>query len=245
MLTDVSQRWRERKTFFVDGSRLFNPRGFEVAEISESEAKDYILRTHYSGTYPAARRRFGLFLGGTLIGCADLSHPMADCVLTKYFGGSARESLELGRFVIDDHDRAGFNCESWFFARCRETLKREDYRGIISFCDDLKRTDSAGKTVFTGHIGVSYCAQNAVYTGRAAKSLIYLLPDGRAISRRTISKIRNNETGAEYAAAQLIAHGADSFPSDPAERRRWLETWLPRITRSTPHPGNHRYLFAL
>lgn len=88
-------------------------------------------------------------------------------------------------------------------------------------------------------------ASRGIYTGRAAKTNLYLLPDGRSFSRRTISKIRNNESGASYAAAQLMAHGASVFPESSDERKEWLEEWLPKLTRRVAHPGNHRYLFAL
>lgn len=70
MHTDISQRWRGRKSFFIDERRIFNPRNFEVAEIAEAVAKDYVVKNHYSRSFPAARKRFGLFLGGRLIGAA-------------------------------------------------------------------------------------------------------------------------------------------------------------------------------
>lgn len=245
MLTDFTQRWNEGRCAFVRPETLFSPRFFEIAPIDESAAKNFVVSNHYAKSYPAARRRFGLFLRGALVGCAVFSHPMAEAVLTNYFGGSARESLELGRFVINDLPEAGFNCESWFFARCRELLKKEGFRGIVSFSDDLRRTDAAGSVTHQGHLGVFYAASNGIYTGRSRKNYIYLLPDGSVLSRRTISKIRNSESGADYAAQLLEKFGASRFPDDASDRARWTDEWLPVLTRKVRHPGNHRYLFPL
>lgn len=245
MITDFTQRWRDRQPFFIQRDKLFNPRLLEVAQIDEKSAKDFICKHHYSSSFPASRKRFGLFLRGKLIGAAIFSHPMSDAVLTNNFGGAARESLELGRFVIEDLPEAGFNCESWFFARCRDVLRKENFRGIVSFSDDLARTDSAGNITFQGHLGVFYGSAGGVYTGRSSPTQIYLLPDGKVISRRTISKIRNNESGAIYAAGILQNFGASELPDDPAERIGWLKFWLGKLTRKVKHPGNHRYLFSL
>jgi hypothetical protein len=245
MLTDFSQRWNAGKPRFIPKETLFTPRNFEIAEIEEKTAKDYITTMHYSGVYPAARRRFGIFSrDGKLRGCAVFSHPMAEGVL-KPFGGPSRESIELGRLVLDDGTDAGFNCESFFIRYCFRQLKREGFRGVISFSDDFRRTDANGKITHSGHIGICYKAAGMTYTGRAAANTIYLLPDGRIMSRRAISKIRNNESGADYAAQKLIAFGADPLPSNPEDRPIWLKHWLEKLTRRARHPGNHRYLVSL
>ncbi len=86
MIVDVSQRWRQRRSFFVDPSRRFDPRGWEVSLIaSDATARAFVEAHHYSHAYPAARRRFGLFApGGALEGVAVFSVPvraaaLADC----------------------------------------------------------------------------------------------------------------------------------------------------------------------
>ena len=245
MLINFTQRWNAGKPKFIPKETLFTPRNFEIAEVEEKIAKDYITALHYSGVYPAARRRFGLFdRAGRLRGCAVFSHPMAEGVL-KPFGGPARESIELGRLVLDDGADVGFNAESHFISFCFRQLKREGFRGVVSFSDDFSRTDADGKIVHGGHLGICYSAAGMTYTGRAAANTIYLLPDGRIMSRRAISKIRNSEVGCDYAAKQLIAFGADPLPSDPEDRRVWLKHWLGKLTRKARHPGNHRYLFSL
>jgi hypothetical protein len=246
MITDFTQRWTKRgRPRFLLKNNLFDPRGFEILPIDERTAKDYCIKFHYSKSYPAARRRFGLFDKNQLLrGVAVFSHPMSESVLSP-FGGQARESVELGRLIIDDGEDVGFNCESYFVASCFRILRQEGFRGVISFADDFQRDDLEGKTVFAGHLGIIYGACGGIYTGRAGANTLYLLPDGRVFSRRAISKIRNGESGAEYAAARLESFGADPLPDSADSRRIWLQFWLEKLTRKLRHPGNHRYLFAL
>lgn len=244
METNFTMRWRNGKPVFQVRENCFNPRIHDIAPIDVNTAKKFVVESHYSRSFPASRRRFGLFRRGTLIGTAVFSHPMSDKVLTNNFGGQASESIELGRFVISDLAE-DFNSESWFFAQCRRELSREGFRGIVSFCDDLIRTNVAGETIFGGHLGVFLKASNAVYTGRSERTSIRLLPDGRVFSKRAISKIRNSEQGHEYASKILVSFGADEPPMGERERKIWLETWLEILTRKVRHPGNHRYLFGL
>lgn len=244
METNVAQRWRNKKPVFIVRDNCFNPRIHDIAPIDEKTAKAYIISSHYSKSFPASRRRFGLFRRGELIGAAVFSHPMSDKVLTNYFGGRASESIELGRFVISDV-ADDFNSESWFFAQCRRELKREGFRGVVAFSDDLCRTKLDGTIVFGGHVGIFYGASSGIYTGRSERTSIRLLPDGTILSRRAISKIRNSEQGHEYASKILVSYGADEPPADAQERKIWLEIWLDKLTRKVRHPGNHRYLFGL
>lgn len=83
MIVDVSQRWRQRRSFFVDHSRRFDPRGWEVSPIaSDATARAFVEANHYSHAYPAARRRFGLFApGGALEGVAVFSVPVRAAAL--------------------------------------------------------------------------------------------------------------------------------------------------------------------
>lgn len=244
MDTNFTMRWRNGKAIFQVRENCFNPRIHDIAPIDVKTAKKFIVDSHYSKSFPASRRRFGLFRRGNLIGAAIFSNPMSDKVLTNYFGGRATESIELGRFVISDV-ADDFNSESWFFAQCRRELRREGFRGIVSFCDDLRRTNAAGDVIFTGHLGVFLGASNGVYTGRSDRTSIRLLPDGTVFSKRAISKIRNSEQGHQYASKILVSHGADEPPADETERKVWLAVWLDKLTRKVRHPGNHRYLFGL
>jgi hypothetical protein len=109
----------------------------------DAQAKAFVVRHHYSASYPAARRRYGLFGPAGLEGVAVFSVPCNDRVLTGVFAAPARQMVELGRFVL--LDEVGFNAESWMLARCLELLRQDGFRGVVSFCDPVPRTTADGR----------------------------------------------------------------------------------------------------
>jgi len=237
------QRWRDRDSAFVKPMHLFNPSAFDVEPIGlDRIAKGFVTQHHYSGTYPAARFRFGLYRRGELVGVAVFSHPCRDDVLTNVFPGTATDSVELGRFVL--LDEVGFNGETWFLARAFELLRAEGLRGVVSFSDPMPRDRADGTVVFAGHMGTIYQAFNGVFLGQATRRTIRLLPNGTTFSARAAQKIRSHDRGWEYSIAQLVKAGAPPL-EDGEETREWLRTWLPRITRTRQHPGNLKYAWAL
>ena len=242
METSFVQRWRNGRQCYRPAGEVILPREYDVAPISVKEAKAFVLEHHYlSRSYPACRFRFGLFRCGRLAGAAVFSHPCNDHVLSSIFGGDAVESVELGRFVLLDEVPA--NGESWFLSRCLKRLRREDLRGVLSFCDPMPRTSADGHIVHKGHIGVVYAATSGLYTGRSTARTLRLLPDGSIFSERAIQKIRSGEKGSRYASELLVRFGAPRPPNH--ERKDWLRMWLPRITRPLRHGGNHRFVWPL
>ena len=180
MIVSVAQRWRERRASYRPAGETFNPLAYEVVELPDDRRpKAFVREHHYSGSYPAARFRFGLFRGGELEGVAVFSHPCNDRVLTSCLPGTARESVELGRFVLLDGVKA--NAESWFIARCFDLLRREGLVGVVSFADPVARTTAMGRSVFAGHIGTIYQATNGRYIGRGSAGVLRLLPDGTVL----------------------------------------------------------------
>jgi hypothetical protein len=243
-VSEVCQRWRARRDSYRPAGEVINTRAFDVTTIADdATAKRFVEEHHYSGTYPAARRRVGLYGAGRLVGVAVFSHPANDKALTSVFPGAASDSVELGRFVL--LDEVPGNGETWFLARCFEQLRRDGFVGVVSFSDPTPRTDLAGRVTFPGHIGTIYQAHNATYTGRSTAGTLRLLPDGSVVSRRAIQKIRSGERGWRYAAALLERAGADTPPLGDGARRAWLRHWLPLLTRALSHPGNHRYAWTL
>lgn len=234
------QRWRDRVGSYRPAGETIRTADYEVMPIAMAEAKTFVVKHHYSKSYPACRFRFGLFTRGILVGVAVFSMPMAPQVLTRVFPGDPRDSVELGRFVLLDEVPA--NGETWFKARCRELLKREGLRGIVAFSDDIPRTCADGAIIFAGHIGSIYQASNAIFLGRGSAGTLRLFDDGSVFSARTISKIRNRERGFEYSCRQLIDRGA---PEPDRDLREWLNEWLPRLTRKLRHPGSLKYAWAL
>jgi hypothetical protein len=242
---DGNQRWRNRRHFFVPPQCRFQPARYDVLELpGDAQAKAFVLRHHYSASYPAARRRYGLFGPSGLEGVAVFSVPCNDRVLTSVFAAPAHQAVELGRFVL--LDQVGFNGESWMLARCFELLRCDGFRGVVSFCDPIPRTSSDGVVVFPGHLGIVYQASNAVYLGRGTPRTLRLLSDGRVLSDRALSKLRAGVKGWRYTADLLEAAGADPAPGPGCgDLVAWAARWVPLLTRPLRHPGCHRYAFAL
>jgi hypothetical protein len=242
MSAAVVQRWRHGRDSYRPAGETIQTADYDVAPIAEGVAKAFVLEHHYSGTYPAARFRFGLFRRGELAGVAVFSHPCNDAVLTNVFPGlEVSAAAELGRFVL--LDQVPGNGETWFLARCFEQL-RSELAGVVSFSDPEQRRTAAGDVVFGGHIGTIYQAHNAAYLGRGTARTLRLLPDGSVLSARAIQKIRTREKGWRYVVEQLVDAGAPA-PQVTADLRNWLHLALAAVTRTSRHAGNHRYAWGL
>jgi hypothetical protein len=243
--SDFCQRWTDRVASWRHRSEGgFDATRYDVAPIAEAEARAYVVQHHYSGSYPAARLRYGLFDGPLLVGVAVLSVPVRAEVLTGVFPQLApyTESLELGRFVLADAVPA--NAESWFLARVFEQAARDGLRGIVSFSDPMPRATEAG-IVLAGHVGTIYQASNALYLGRGRARSLLLLPDGTVLNDRAVAKVKGQQRGHEYVERKLMTYGARA-PQAGEAPAAWLETALADAqVRPVAHKGNHRYGFAL
>ena len=240
-----NQRWLFGRDFYRPAGEVIDPRRYEVAAISEDRvAKAFVLSHHYSGSFPAARFRFGIYRGKLLVGVAVFSQPVRNEVLTGPFPMlEPAEAVELGRFVL--LDSVPGNGETWFLARAFDLLRVQGLLGVVSFSDPQPRTCADGRVVFPGHIGTIYQAHNGRYLGRGTARTLRLLPDGTVFSARAASKVRQLERGWKYSAAILESHGAvplDVGHEDPAA---WLRRWTTTLTRPLRHPGNHRYVWGL
>ena len=234
----VVQRWRDRRASFRPAGELIDVARHEVAAIPDDKtARAFVERHHYSGSYPAARFRFGLYDRGELVGVAVFSHPSNLLALRPL---PVDEATELGRFVLLDRVRG--NGETWFLARAFELLRREGLAGVVSFSDPVPRRTLAGDLVLRGHVGTIYQAHNGVYLGRARPDTLRLLPDARSLHNRALAKVRGRERGWRPVVDRLVGYGAPR-PAD-GDVDAWLEEWLPRLTRKVRHPGNHKYAWA-
>ena len=242
MITQTVQRWRDRRDSYRPIGETIDPRRYEVALIpDDTTAKGFVLAHHYSGSYPAARHRYGLYRGEGLVGVAVFSQPMQDAVL-RPLPGSPRDSVELGRFVLDEDVPA--NGETWFLARAFELLRGEGVVGVVSFSDPEPRDDAKGQITFLGHIGTIYQAFNATYLGRGTPRTLRLLPDGTTLSDRTMSKIRRRDRGWRYSAALLERHGVPALTA-AEDATEWLRRAVASVTRKVRHPGNHKYAWTM
>jgi hypothetical protein len=240
-----NQRWRWGRDAYRPPDETIRTAEYDVGELpGDALAKAFVLKHHYSGRYPAARWRFGLFRGGVLMGVAVFSHPCNDRVLTAVFPGRPTDSVELGRFVL--LDEVPGNGETWFLGRCFALLRREGLAGVVAFSDPGRRLNRLGVTVFGGHVGTIYQAHNGTYLGRGRPRTLTLLPDGSILSDRAQQKVRSADRGVAYAVRQLVRCGAVPPTShEPDLLRCWLREWRARLCRLVRHRGNHKYAWAV
>lgn len=239
----LNQRWNGGRDSYRPAGEVIDPTQYDVVPIkTDSVAKAFILKHHYSGSYPAARFRHGLYRHGELVGVAVFSHPCSNRVLTKVFPlKDAKEAVELGRLVLLDEIPG--NAESFFIARCFQLLKPEGIVGVVSFSDPVPRRTANGRVILPGHCGIVYQATNGTYLGRGDGRVLKILPDGTSFNHRAEQKIRRREQGWRYAADRLEAFGADPL-TESMDSAVWLETWLPQLTRPLRHRGNHKYAWG-
>jgi hypothetical protein len=245
------QRWRERRASYRPAGEPIDPTRYGVELLDrEDDAKAFVVQQHYSGSFPAARVRVGLFRSRTffapeLVGVAVFSVPMSQAVIPRWLGVEPDAGVELGRLVLLD-DVPG-NGETWFLARAFRLLRAKvpTLEGVVSFSDPLERRTAAGELVKPGHVGVIYQAFGGRYRGRTNRQTILLAPDGRVVSNRALSKVRTGDRGRDYAERELVALGAPrrALHEDGA-------AWVERCLRQAPwrrfrHPGNHAYVWRL
>lgn len=242
MITSACQRWRRGRASYRPRGEPIRTERFEVAPIdTDREAKAFVVEHHYSRSYPAARRRFGLYEGAELTGVAVFSQPCHPGVLRELPGPRAA-SLELGRFVL--LDRVPANGESWFLARCFELLRAEGFVGVVSFSDPMPRAALDGRVVHPGHVGTIYQASNATYLGLGSPRTMLLLPDGTVLNARSLSKLLHGERSRDHVRGQLVRAGATP-PAEGEPETVWARTWVDRLVRRVRHQGNHKYLWGL
>jgi hypothetical protein len=244
--TCPTQRWRMGRDYWrVDRDEGFRKNDYSVDVISDSAARRFVVEHHYSGSYPIAVERIGLFRGLTLVGVCVFSIPISSTAIAKYTGLGAKQGVELGRFVL--LDEVPYNAETHFLSGAFKALRslRPDILSVLAYSDPMPRTSSTGRIILPGHIGIAYQAGNARYFGRAAAKTLHLTPHGHALSTRAVSKVRLQEHGASSAEKLLVRMGAPArkFGQDPAE---WINAVLASdVFVRVRHPGNLVYGWAL
>lgn len=247
-----SQRWLDRRQKFVPDNTFIDTSEYSVDIIHcYKTAKPFVQEHHYSGTFPATRLSCGLFRNGkggrsSLVGVCSFSVPMNNAAIPLHTGLKDHlAAADLGRLVLLDDVAA--NGESWFVRRAFKLLRQEkpQIEAIIAYSDPVRRISETGEVIMPGHCGMIYQALSATLRGRSTARQDSILPNGRIISPRAISKIRNQETGSVYAENQILEAGADPrrLFEDPSE-------WIKRLQKTgflktRKHPGNLVYTFSL
>lgn len=239
----TDKRWIDGAQRWVAPPVIFDPRGYSVDLIGENPARAFIRRHHYTGSYPAARLRVGLFnVSRELVGVAVFSQPMNQSVLPCWTGHDNDVATELGRFVL--LPSIAFNGESWFLARAFPIAREEKgFEAVLSYADPVAQHDATGRIVKPEHWGQIYQATNALYAGRSSAEPRIMTPTGKTISRRALSKLRNGEIGWRYALDQLLHAGAPAMRESESVRE-WVDRSVAGF-RHVKHPGNLAYVFGL
>lgn len=241
----MNLRWSSGRSTYRPPEEPIDPAAYSVETLPEGVAKSFVVEHHYSRSYPAARCRVGLLRGRELVGVAVFSVPAQRLAIPRWLCVPAAEGVELGRFVLLD-DVPG-NGETWFLARAFRELRRAkpDVRAVLSYSDPVERRTIDGAVVMPGHVGTIYQAFNGRYLGRSRPSQVILGADGRPVSPRAISKIRNLSRGWRYSLRALMEAGAPSVrKGEPA--REWVGRALREGPfRRIPHDGNHVYAWPL
>lgn len=246
------QRWRRRRASYRPAGEPIDPSRYGVELLpGDKAARAFVEAHHYSGSYPAAALRVGLYraqagpapTGAQLVGVAVFSVPCQPRAIPRWCGVEAREGVELGRLVLLDDVPA--NGETWFLARAFNLLRaaRPHCRAVLSYSDPVPRRAADGRLVLPGHVGTVYQALGATYHGRSSARTLLLDADGRPVSGRALSKLRGGEVGREYARRALLAAGAPA--QEPGEE---IGAYLLRAVahlRPLRHGGNHAYTWRL
>ncbi len=252
MITARTQRWRERRCRWIPNATEIDPRKLSVDVIDTRQlATPFVKAHHYAASMPVARLSVGLYANGRggrseLVGVCVFSHPVNYASVPKTAGlPDPRTACDLGRLVIDQSQ--GGNAESFLAARAFRILRREkpEILSVISYADPVRRTDETGRVFLPGHVGGLYAVMGSRYVGRSSPRTDLIMPNGRPISSRAVSKIRNAECGQRYAIDDLVRAGARP-PRFGEDRADWLaDLEHTGFLRRQRHPGCHAYLFPL
>lgn len=237
------QRWNQRRDLYRPAGEPIDTDRYGVDLVSESEARDFVAKHHYAGSLPPTRVRVGLFRSmpfrrAELVGVAVFSVPVQAKALECYFGVDNDSGVELGRLVLLDSVEA--NGETFFVSRACRTLKRElpGVRAVLSYSDPMERVSESGEVVKRGHYGTVYRGLSATYMGRSSKRTLVMDRRGRVISERSLSKLKNDESGAAGAYRMLREAGGPERLFGESGK-----AYVERALREGPfvrmkHPGN-------
>lgn len=134
---------------------------FEVDTIDKSMAKQMVLEYHYSGRCPGIKYTYGLYEGGTLVGCVVYSVPASYTLCNGVCGIEYRSQvIELARLVITT---TSHNAASSLVGQSLAAL--QDHI-VVSYADCNEHV---------GHIGYIYQATNWLYTGQGNAEPVFVL----------------------------------------------------------------------
>jgi hypothetical protein len=252
-----TQRWRERRESYRRRGEAFDPSTYGVELVDKLPARDFVVRHHYSGSFPSTSVRVGLFRARTffapeLVGVCTFGTGASQASIPRWTGLPSELGLQLNRLVL--LDEVPFNAETWTLARAFALLRalRPHVRVVLSYSDPVPRRDEAGRMTMPGHVGAAYQAKGARYVGRSDPETKWLDARGCLLDARSLSKVRALD-GGEPSTSKGGASFARTLVALGAPLRRPHETWTGWVRRITwggegpftamQHPGNHVYVF--
>lgn len=157
------------RDFFVPTRYTLLLERFPLKEftVKEDYVGDFIKKYHYLHSMPAVPQfSLGMFYKDEMVGaCVFSSGPR-----------SKKYDLELSRLCI--WDTSPRNSESWFIARCLDSLKVSGFRGVVvSFAD-----------ADVGHVGTIYKAANWRFDG-TTRALFHFEKDGARVHQRKVRRL--------------------------------------------------------
>lgn len=249
-VSGLSQRWKRRRATWAPVRSVIDPDRYEVVVISDSQARTFCETNHYSGSIGACRLACGLLrreTGGEkeLVGVAVFGVLMQPAAAERWCSRPCLEVPDLNRLCL--LDKAEFNAESFFVARALRLL-RERVRGVralISYTDPVPRFAADGRQVLRGHVGQCYQALGMRFVGWSSARNLIMNRDGRVVSGRSLSKLRNGERGADYVARQLFMAGAPPRRFGESGREYHDRALAEGPFTKVKHPGNLVYVHAI
>lgn len=250
----MGQRWFKGDWTWAPGE-LARPKDYVIEPLDRGRARLFVETHHYAKSWPSCLEAYGLFQirpfraqilqEPELVGVAVFGNAGNEEAIPKYTGAGPRDGADLARFVLDP--RVPQNGETLYLKLLKDALReaRPNWQGFIAYSDPVPRIKVDGTVILPGHVGGIYKASSAIYHGRGSSRRIYLLPDCRAISAKSLQKIRKGLKGTRYAERQIAA--ATGLVRRAGESG---ESFLARVDasgliRSFMHPGNHVYSFPL
>jgi hypothetical protein len=199
---------------------------YSVRIIPKKLAKEYIIKNHYSNTFPVSCINLGAFYNDELIGVITFglsAQPKMAQSIISFLG--QHDYYELQRLhVMDCTDK---NFESWFIAKAICWLKenKPNIKMLVSFSDP-----------FYGHQGTVYQATNWLYMGKTSPVYVYVKETGEIVHNRTIQKgkvdvsnLRKEKRPPKNKYVLFLTKGIDVYKSvndDKIIRKENLQYWI-------------------
>jgi hypothetical protein len=246
----LCQRWNRGRTSYRPPGETIDTTKHGVEVIETSTAKAFVKEHHYSGSFPSAIFRVGLyrvrpFQRPALVGAAVFSVPTHQGVVPHWTGLPAERGCLLGRFVLTDEVEA--LGETFTLGRAFAALRKAKphIETVIAYSDPVPRRQPDGSLLSPGHFGLIYAAFNGYYLGRGRARTLIVTQSGVVLNERSLSKLRNDERGRDAVERELRRLGAP-----PRHRHESGAAYLMRALREgpfdkKPHPGCHVYAWPI